>query len=54
MIDAQGEFTQEASILLMKTLAERLDPKALVALELLDLSLGINELRRELGFIWAP
>jgi RHS repeat-associated protein len=54
MIDAQGELTQEASILLMKTLAERLDPKALVALELLDLSLDINELGRELGFIWAP
>jgi RHS repeat-associated protein len=54
MVDAQGEFTQEVSMQLMKQLAKRLDPKVLAATELLDLALDINELKTDLGFIVAP
>ncbi|MEJ2559555.1 MAG: hypothetical protein P8186_25735, partial [Anaerolineae bacterium] len=54
MVDAQGEFTQEVSMQLMKQLAKRLDPKVLAATELLDLALDINELKTHLGFLVAP
>jgi RHS repeat-associated protein len=54
MVDAQGEFTQEVSMQLMKQLAKRSDPWVLAAMELLDLTLDINELKTDLGFIVAP
>jgi hypothetical protein len=54
LVDAAGEFTQEASRVLMQTIAEVLSPEAALVFEVTDLIVDVGELARDLGFIWAP
>jgi RHS repeat-associated protein len=54
LVDAGGEFTQEASRALIISLMELLQPEVGVPIEIADFSVDMNELMKELGFIRAP
>lgn len=54
LVDAGGEFTQEASRALIISLMEVLQPEVSAPIEIADLSVDVGELARDLGFIWAP